>query len=83
MAKHAEETASRHLKYRDKCLQRAAFVEAEYANGRKGLRVCSQCLHSATGDICKRSGKRQFYELQYTDTDFCGPNRRYFKAVPK
>ncbi len=40
--------------------------------------TCSQCRYSK-GDRCLRDGDySQSYELTYTDSDFCGPNRRYF-----
>lgn len=42
--------------------------------------TCEGCLHS-DGRMCVRgpSPFTQRYETTYTDSDFCGPSRRYFK----
>lgn len=45
-------------------------------------KTCADCAHARTRFMCARGEKpyRQAYERQYTDSDFCGPNARYFKA---
>ena len=45
--------------------------------------TCIGCVH-AKQNACTRDGLHpQAYETKFTDSDFCGPNRRYFTPVHK